>query len=433
LSSTAHATERSRGGDASGVAAPTDHLSFRGLGVPAALVKALADGGVTTPFPIQAAALPDALAGRDILGRGRTGSGKTIAFAVPVVATLAAAGRRPSPRRPLALVLVPTRELAAQVSETFAPLARAMGLRTVTIYGGVPQNRQVSALRQGVDVVIATPGRLEDLIAQRHCDLQDIAVTVIDEADHMADLGFLPAVTRILEQTPGRGQRLMFSATLDRAVDALVARYLHNPAVHSVDPAEASPDLLEHHLFSVQLGHKAAVVTDLASGRGRTLLFARTKHGAKKLAKNLTTAGIPAVELHGNLSQSVRQRNLAAFTDGSVRVLVATDIAARGIHVDDIALVVHVDPPAEHKTFLHRSGRTARAGAAGAVVTVVTPDQTKDVRSLVRQAGIRASSCTVVPGDPQTVALTGAPAPRRAARWGPRAGGPRAPRGPRAR
>jgi superfamily II DNA/RNA helicase len=289
-----------------------------------------------------------------------------------------------------------------------------MNLRTVTVFGGVPQSRQVAALREGPDVIIATPGRLEDLISQGHCRLQDVTITVLDEADHMADLGFLPAVTRILDQTPAGGQRLMFSATLDRGVDALVARYLHEPVVHSVDPVESSSEALEHHVFSVQQGHKSAVVTDLASGRGRTLLFTRTKHGAKKLARQLTTAGIPAAELHGNLSQSLRQRNLAAFTDGTVRVLVATDIAARGIHVDDINLVVHVDPPTEHKTFLHRSGRTARAGATGTVVTLVTPDQAKDVRTLVRQAGIRPVQAVVVPRDPQTTALTGPAAERRA-------------------
>ncbi len=377
------------------------------------MVAALSARGLTVPFPIQAAALPDALAGRDVLGRGQTGSGKTIAFAIPLVTALTGGDYHQAPGRPGGLVLVPTRELAAQVAQTVVPLAAAMGLRCVTIHGGVPQGPQTTALRRGADIVIATPGRLEDLIAQGHCRLDHVRATVLDEADHMADLGFLPAVKRLLDQTPRGTQRLLFSATLDNAVSTLVQRYLHDPAIHSVDPPDASPALLEHHLFNVQAGHKMAVVTDLASGAGRSLLFTRTKHAARKLARQLSAAGIPAVDLHGNLAQSARDRNLAAFSDGSVRVLVATDIAARGIHVDDISLVVHVDPPAEHKAYLHRSGRTARAGAAGVVVTIVTPDQVQDVRSLVRQAAIHPRTAQVVPGDPQIRALTGPPAARR--------------------
>jgi superfamily II DNA/RNA helicase len=377
------------------------------------MVAALSAGGVTVPFPIQSATLPDALAGRDVLGRGQTGSGKTIAFAVPVVAALMVADYRRAPGRPGALVLVPTRELAAQVAQAVRPLAEAMGLRCATVYGGVPQGSQTAALRRGADIVVATPGRLEDLIAQGHCRLGGVRTTVLDEADHMADLGFLPAVKRLLDQTPPGTQRLLFSATLDNAVNALVQRYLHHPAIHSVDPPESSPAHLEHHLFNVQAGHKAAVVTDLASGAGRSLLFTRTKHAAKKLARQLSAAGIPAVDLHGNLAQGARDRNLAAFTDGTIRVLVATDIAARGIHVDDVALVVHVDPPAGHKAYLHRSGRTARAGAAGVVVTIVTPDQVSDVKSLIRQAAIHPRSANVVPGDAQTTALTGPPSERR--------------------
>jgi len=387
--------------------------SFSELGVPAPMVDALAARGVSVPFPIQAATLPDALRGRDVLGRGQTGSGKTIAFAVPVVAALLSADYHRTPGRPGALVLVPTRELAAQVAEVIRPLADAMGLRSAIIHGGVSQGPQTTALRRGADVVIATPGRLEDLIGQGHCRLGQVRVTVLDEADHMADLGFLPAVTRLLDQTPSGTQRLLFSATLDKAVNALVQRYLDHPAVHSVDPPESSPVLLEHHLFNVQAGHKTAVVTELASGAGRSLLFTRTKHAARKLARQLSAAGIPAVDLHGNLAQSARGRNLAAFSSGTVRVLVATDIAARGIHVDDIALVVHVDPPAEHKAYTHRSGRTARAGASGAVVTIVTPDQVQDVRTLVRQAAIRPRTADVAPGDARTRALTGPPAERR--------------------
>ena len=363
--------------------------TFAALGVPAPVVASLEAGGITTPFPIQTATLPDSLAGRDVLGRGRTGSGKTIAFAIPTVAALARSSRTRRAGATRALVLVPTRELANQVRETIEPLAASLKLRTMTIYGGVGQGPQVASLRAGVDIVIATPGRLEDLIKQRHVRLDDVEVTVLDEADHMADLGFLPAVKRLLDATPGNGQRLLFSATLDRGVDVLVRRYLKNPVTHSVDSAASEVPQMTHHVFNVSDGQKLSVVRELVSGQGRTLAFTRTKHGAKKLAKQLTEAGVPAVDLHGNLSQGARQRNLAAFGEGSVRVLVATDIAARGIHVDDINLVVHVDPPAEHKAYLHRSGRTARAGAAGIVVTVGTPSQTGDVRTLMRQASIK--------------------------------------------
>ena len=310
--------------------------SFAKLGVPAPLVSCLAAQGIDSAFPIQSATLPDSLAGRDVLGRGRTGSGKTIAFALPLVARLAATGRRTRPGHPRALVLLPTRELATQVYETIAPLAKAMGLTTTTVFGGVSQSRQVSAMRNGVDIVVACPGRLEDLLNQRHVRLDDIEVTVLDEADHMADLGFLPGVKRLLDKTPTDGQRLLFSATLDNGVDVLVRRYLVNPVTHSVDSdASTEPDM-EHHVFTVEANDKNDVVHELASGEGRSLLFTRTKHGAKKLARQLTQAGVPAVDLHGNLAQNARDRNLEAFRSGSVRVLVATDIAARGIHVDDV-------------------------------------------------------------------------------------------------
>ncbi len=392
--------------------APTA-TTFTELGVPAPIVAALARLGVVTPFPIQAATLHSSLSGRDVLGRGRTGSGKTVAFAAPTVAALAASGRTAKPGRPRALVLVPTRELAAQVAAVIEPLAASMGQRVATVYGGVGQGPQVAALKRGVDIMVACPGRLEDLIGQRHCQLDAVEVCVLDEADHLADLGFLPVVKKLLDRTPTGGQRLLFSATLDGGVDAIVRRYLRNPVTHSVDEVAAPPPMLEHHAFTVEPGHKAAVVRELASGAERSLLFTRTKHAAKKLARQLATDGVPAVDLHGNLSQPQRQRNLAAFADGSVRVLVATDIAARGIHVDDIALVVHVDPPAEHKAYLHRSGRTARAGAGGVVVTVVTPSQEGEVRALVRQAGIRPTAARIGPGDPRTLALTGPAAPPR--------------------
>jgi superfamily II DNA/RNA helicase len=389
------------------VDSPPADTTFAALGVPAPIIAALARAGCATPFPIQAATLPSSLAGRDLLGRARTGSGKTVAFAVPTVVALAASTAPRLPNRPRALILVPTRELAAQVAATTRPIAAAMGQRVAVIHGGVSQNPQVAALRAGVDVLIACPGRLEDLAQQGHCRLGAVEIAVLDEADHLSDLGFLPAVKRILDQTPAGGQRMLFSATLDRAVEAVVRRYLTNPVMHSVDSADATPPDLEHHAFSVTAEHKAAVVRELASGRDRTLLFTRTKHAAKKLAKDLSARGIPAVDLHGNLSQPQRDRNLAAFADGSARVLVATDIAARGIHVDDIALVVHVDPPTEHKAYLHRSGRTARAGAKGTVVTVILPDQASDVATMIRQAGIRPASARIGPGAAETIALTG--------------------------
>jgi superfamily II DNA/RNA helicase len=391
--------------------APIQACSFRELGVSAELLTVLAQRGITTAFPIQAATLPDAIAGRDVLGRGRTGSGKTLAFAIPTITALARSGLRRAAGHPRALVLVPTRELANQVADTFAPLAAALGQRITTVYGGVGQGRQVSALRGGIDVLIACPGRLEDLLRQGHVHLDAVEVTVLDEADHMADLGFLPAVRKLLDRTPAHTQRLLFSATLDGAVDVLVRRYLTHPVVHSVDPAAAPMSMMEHHVFTVEHADKFSVIRELASGQCRSLLFTRTKHTAKKLAKQLTIAGLPAVELHGNLSQNARERNLAAFSEGSARVLVATDIAARGIHVDEIGLVVHVDPPAEHKAYLHRSGRTARAGAEGIVVTLSTPEQSREVRTLTRLAGIKPVTARVRPGAEQITALTGPPAP----------------------
>ncbi|MGH3365692.1 MAG: DEAD/DEAH box helicase, partial [Nocardioidaceae bacterium] len=339
------------------------------------------------------------------------GSGKTLAFSIPLVARLCAFETRRQSRRPRALVLVPTRELANQVHTTLKPLARAAGLRTTVVYGGVPQRAQTTALRDGVDVVVACPGRLEDLCAQRMCDLSAVEVTVLDEADHMADLGFLPGVKRLLDKTPEHGQRLLFSATLDNGVDVLVRRYLHSPVKHSVDAALDSPVAMSHHVLHVHGADRRPLVQDLASGVGRSLLFTRTKHSAKRLAKQLTEAGIPAVDLHGDLTQKARERNLAAFAAGRVRVLTATDIAARGIHVDDINLVVHVDPPSNHKAYLHRSGRTARAGSSGSVVTLATPEQRREVAGLIRQAKVRATEVRVRPGAPEVRALVGEPAP----------------------
>jgi superfamily II DNA/RNA helicase len=361
--------------------------TFGTLGVPAPLVAKLAAQGIDSPFPIQADTLPDTLGGRDVLGRGKTGSGKTLAFAIPMIARLGGslAGGQRRPGRPLGLILAPTRELATQITTAMEPLAAAYGLKITTIFGGVSQQRQVVALKAGVDIVVACPGRLEDLMKQGFVTLDAVEITVLDEADHMADLGFLPVVTRILDKTPNNGQRLLFSATLDNGVDKIVKRFLHNEVLHSVDDAHSHVEAMTHHVFEVDsVDAKNELIKKLASGTGRRILFMRTKHHAKKLARQLTDAGIPAVDLHGNLSQVQRDRNLAAFSEGTSRVLVATDVAARGVHVDDIELVIHVDPPAEHKAYLHRSGRTARAGSAGDVVTLVLPTQRKDTAALLR-------------------------------------------------
>jgi superfamily II DNA/RNA helicase len=374
---------------------PDSAATFASLGVPDFLVTALADEGITTPFPIQAATLPDAMAGRDILGRAKTGSGKTLGFSLPLVARLASGSTVPG--RPRGLVLVPTRELATQVQEVLVPLAQSMGLRVATIFGGVSYGPQKAAMSRRTDIVVACPGRLADIIGQGYCDLRDVEITVIDEADHMADLGFLPIVRRLLDDTSPDGQRLLFSATLDGAVDVLAKTYMNKPVLHSVDEA-ASPASLEHHVFTVTFEDRVSVVADLTSGDNRSLVFTRTKHGAEKLAKKLTESGIPAVDLHGNLSQAARARNLGKFSAGHVRVLVATDVASRGIHVDGIDLVIHADPPAEHKAYVHRSGRTARGGATGTVVTIQTRSQSRDVSRMMREIGVRPHMASAEPG-----------------------------------
>jgi superfamily II DNA/RNA helicase len=387
--------------------------TFADLGVAEPLIKVLAAREITEPFPIQIQTLPDTLAGRDVLGRGKTGSGKTLAFSIPLVSRLAGIRRRAS--QPSGLVLAPTRELATQITAALEPLAAASGLRVTTIFGGVPQGRQVTALKSGVDIVVACPGRLEDLMKQRLISLDSVQITVIDEADHMADLGFLPGVTRILAATPAGGQRLLFSATLDNGVDTLVKRFLRNEVLHSVDSVNSPVTAMTHHVFHVSgVQAKKELVHRLASGTGRRILFMRTKHQARKLAKQLTEAGVPAVDLHGNLSQPARDRNLAAFSTGETRVLVATDIAARGVHVDDIELVVHIDPPAEHKAYLHRSGRTARAGNSGDVVTVVLPEQRRETNALMRRAGIHVKPQEVTAESAAVHAVAGERAPHRA-------------------
>jgi superfamily II DNA/RNA helicase len=367
---------------------------FTDLGVPANLAAVLAGLSITEPTPIQTATLPDSLAGRDVLGRGRTGSGKTYAFLLPLVARLQADPRRVRPGSPRALVLAPTRELVGQIEAALAPLAAAAGLTSQTVFGGVGQNPQVRGLKTA-DIVLACPGRLEDLIGQGHCRLSDVELTVLDEADHMADLGFLPSVRRLLSQTPKTGQRLLFSATLDQAIDGLVRQFLRSPKTHQADSAQSPIATMAHHVLHIQHDQRVPVLVDLTSAPGRTVVFTRTKHRARSLARQLNANGVPTVDLHGNLSQGARTRNMELFHSGRATTLVATDVAARGIHVDDVALVVHADPPAEHKAYLHRSGRTARAGAEGTVITLMTDDQVREVRTLTRAAGVKATTTRV--------------------------------------
>lgn len=408
-------------------------ITFGELGVPGPLVRVLAADGKKTAFPIQADTLPDSLAGRDVLGRGRTGSGKTLAFSIPLVTRLGSYDslgqtamkefRDEIKRRkkasleerrsddflphPRGLVLAPTRELANQINDVLMPLARTFGMNTTTIYGGVKYIHQVRDLKAGADIVVACPGRLEDLLRQKALTLSSVEVVVIDEADEMADMGFLPPVKRLLEQISPNAQHMLFSATLDHGVDEVVNTFLHDPKVHEVDSATAEPDLMTHHVFETTRGDKHELVRTLASGTGRRILFTRTKFQAKKLAKNLTQNGIPAAELHGNLSQNQRDRNLAAFDSGDVRVMVATDVAARGIDVGGVELVVQVEPPADPKSFVHRSGRTARAGKAGDVVTLVLPEQRRETRRLLNQAGIKTKMIEVTHDSPEVLELVG--------------------------
>ncbi len=404
--------------------------SFAALGLPQPLVTALERRGMHAPFAIQARVMPDALAGRDVLGRAQTGSGKTLGFGLPVLARLAGAERQA--RRPRGLVLVPTRELANQVRDALGPLGHALDLRLGVVVGGAPYGRQIDQLRRGVDVLVATPGRLIDLLDRGEVVLDGIEVTVLDEADYMADLGFLPAVTQILDLTPARTQRMLFSATLDSGVRRLVTSYLQDPAAHAVADATSHVERMEHRAFVVRPHEKLAVLTEIAGRPARTLLFARTKQGAQRLADQLVEAGVPATAIHGDLPQGARQRALGAFAAGRSRVLVATDVAARGIHVDDLDLVVHVDPPADHKDYLHRSGRTARAGTAGLVLSILLPGQRRVAAALFARAGVEVDSRYVAPGDDavREVAASGEPVvvteePRRPA--GPRRSGPRRP------
>ncbi len=379
---------------------PDLNATFAELGMPERLVRELMKQGIDRPFPIQAATMADCLAGRDVLGRGRTGSGKTLAFVLPVLTRLANSTSARRPGRPRALILVPTRELAVQIKTVADPYAHALSLNTTTIFGGVGAAPQIKALRAGVDIVIACPGRLDDHINGHFCSLDAVEITVLDEADHMADMGFLPSVKKLLDRTPRNGQRLLFSATLDNGIDTLVRQYLQNPILRSVDPAEAVESKMTHHILQVGADDRVNVLRDLAAAPGRVLAFTRTKHGAKKLAKTLTASGVPAVEMHGNLSQNVRIRNLEAFRSGVASAMIATDVAARGIHVDDVALVVHFDPPVDHKAYLHRSGRTARAGAEGTVITLMASSQVAEVKDLAKRAGISPTITHVSVGHP---------------------------------
>ncbi|GAA3612123.1 hypothetical protein GCM10022199_15010 [Marihabitans asiaticum] len=370
---------------------------FAALGLPDRLVERLARDGITTPFAIQAAAIPDALAGRDVLGRGQTGSGKTLAFGLPTIARLS--GERSAPRRPRAVVLVPTRELAMQVSDSLEPLVHVTGLRHKLVAGGLSYTGQIAALNKGVDILIATPGRLVDLMERDAVAMDAVEVAILDEADHMADMGFVPAVTAILDAMPEGGQRLLFSATLDKGVDGLVQRYLVDPVTHSTQDATASVDTMEHHILLISPHDKKAITAEMANREGRTVVFCRTKLGADRVARQLRESGVRAAALHGGLTQGARNKVLGAFRTGTVPVLVATDVAARGIHVDDVSVVLQADPPADHKDYLHRAGRTARAGERGTVVTLALPHQRKTMERMAQDAGLDARPVKAAPGD----------------------------------
>jgi superfamily II DNA/RNA helicase len=382
---------------------------FTDLDMPGEMLAALGSQGVTVPFPIQAATLPNSLVGRDVLGRGRTGSGKTLAFGLALLARTA--GQRADAGQPLGLILVPTRELAQQVTDALTPYARSVKLRLATVVGGTSIGRQVSALRGGAEVVVATPGRLKDLIDRGDCRLNQVAITVLDEADQMADMGFMPQVTALLDQVRPEGQRMLFSATLDRNVDLLVRRYLSDPVVHSVDPSAGAVTTMEHHVLHVHGADKTTATTEIAARDGRVLMFLDTKRAVDRLTEHLLNSGVRAAALHGGKSQPQRTRTLAQFKTGHVNVLVATNVAARGIHVDHLDLVVNVDPPTDHKDYLHRGGRTARAGESGSVVTLVTPNQRRDMTRLMAAAGIVPQTAQVRSGEEALHRITGAQAP----------------------
>ncbi|MGW8783196.1 DEAD/DEAH box helicase, partial [Streptomyces sp. NPDC055796] len=384
--------------------------AFADMGMPEALLKTLAAQGVTEPFPIQAATLPNSLAGRDLLGRGRTGSGKTLAFGLALLARTA--GRRAQPKQPLALVLVPTRELAQQVTDALAPYATAVNLRIATVVGGMSINRQSGALRRGAEVLVATPGRLKDLIDRGDADLSQVSITVLDEADQMTDMGFMPQVTALLKQVEPEGQTMLFSATLDKNIDKLVKMFLHDPVAFSVDPSAGAVSTMEHHvLYVMDETDKKAVATRIAARDGRVIMFVDTKRGVDRLVKKLQADGVRASGLHGGRSQPQRNRTLDWFKTGEVTALIATNVAARGIHIDDLDLVVNIDPPTDHKDYLHRGGRTARAGESGSVVTLVLPDQKRDMSRLMSDAGISPRTAQIKSSDEELSRLTGAKEP----------------------
>ncbi|MGE7388319.1 DEAD/DEAH box helicase [Streptomyces sp. NPDC004126] len=384
--------------------------AFEDMDMPEALLKTLAAQGVTEPFPIQAATLPNSLAGRDLLGRGRTGSGKTLAFGLALLSRTA--GRRAQPKAPLAMVLVPTRELAQQVTDSLSPYATAVNLRIATVVGGMSINRQAGALRRGAEVLVATPGRLKDLIDRGDADLSQVSITVLDEADQMTDMGFMPQVTALLKQVEPGGQTMLFSATLDKNIDKLVKMFLDDPVAFSVDPSAGAVSTMEHHvLYVMDETDKKAVATRIAARDGRVIMFVDTKRGVDRMVKRLLADGVRASGLHGGRSQPQRNRTLDWFKTGEVTALIATNVAARGIHIDDLDLVVNVDPPTDHKDYLHRGGRTARAGESGSVVTLVLPDQKRDMSRLMSDAGITPRTAQVKSSDEELSRLTGAREP----------------------
>ncbi|MGA5729917.1 DEAD/DEAH box helicase [Streptomyces seoulensis] len=390
-------------------ATDTPQLTFADLGLPEGIVRKLAQNGVTTPFPIQAATIPDALAGKDILGRGRTGSGKTLSFGLPTLATLA--GGRTEKKRPRAVILTPTRELAMQVADALQPYGDVLGLKMKVVCGGTSMGNQIYALERGVDVLVATPGRLRDIINRGACSLEDVQIAVLDEADQMSDLGFLPEVTELLDQVPAGGQRMLFSATMENEISTLVKRYLNDPVTHEVDSAQGNVTTMSHHILIVKPKDKAPVTAAIASRKGRTIIFVRTQLGADRIAEQLRESGVKADALHGGMTQGARTRTLADFKDGYVNALVATDVAARGIHVDGIDLVLNVDPAGDHKDYLHRSGRTARAGRSGTVVSLSLPHQRRQIFRLMEDAGVDAAR-HIIQGagafEPEVAEITGA-------------------------
>ncbi|MFB6439972.1 DEAD/DEAH box helicase, partial [Streptomyces sp. NPDC056411] len=385
-----------------------DTVTFADLGLPEGVVRKLAQNGVTTPFPIQAATIPDALAGKDILGRGRTGSGKTLSFGLPTLAQLA--GGHTEKKKPRAVILTPTRELAMQVADALQPYGDVLGLKMKVVCGGTSMGNQIYALERGVDILVATPGRLRDIINRGACSLESVQVAVLDEADQMSDLGFLPEVTELLDQVPEGGQRMLFSATMENEISTLVKRYLTNPVSHEVDSAQGNVTTMTHHVLVVKPKDKAPVTSAIAARKGRTIIFVRTQLGADRVAEQLVEAGVKADALHGGMTQGARTRVLADFKDGYVNTLVATDVAARGIHVDGIDLVLNVDPAGDHKDYLHRSGRTARAGQSGTVVSLSLPHQRRQIFRLMEDAGVEASRHIVGSGvfDEEVARITGA-------------------------